>query len=651
MSLRIKSVVFSIGLLLLASGLVASIAYIAMERQAESQAEDETARALGLASTALEEIGARMAGHAALLAANPDVSGAISKGEKAELERIFVKMFNDLRAVDPSVSVLEASDKSGKILIRGHNPARAGDDKSREPGFAAALRGASHTALTISPTSREAAYIAVRALRAANGDIIGALNVGARLRMEMAAEVKKSSGLDVVLMVNGVPNGASFDNRDTNALAALKDVTEKAASGKSSEAVTLFGADYLLRAMRITSDNGHQLAVSVLKDRSSHYANLRAFATQLGMQLAIMLAVLVPAILYGINRVMRRVATLTTATTRIAGGELDLAVPGAEATDELGELARAVLVFRQAAQSARRLEAEAAETQHRHAEERMQLMQQAADDLERMVGAVSGALAENASGLLRAASGLDRLATQAEVESASATGFVQQAAEDARNVSAASNELAASIAEIGNQISQANSVSGTAVAETGRVTEMIDVLNKATSRIGEVVTLISTIAEQTNLLALNATIEAARAGEAGKGFAVVAQEVKQLASQTAKAIGDIGSQINEVQHAARQVAGGMESVSSTIGQVSLIASTIAAAVQQQDAATSEIARSISKSADRTREAEEAGLSLAHLVKQVMAQASDLDAVSKGVSQRSEELQQRVADVVRAMRAA
>ncbi len=152
-------------------------------------------------------------------------------------------------------------------------------------------------------------------------------------------------------------------------------------------------------------------------------------------------------------------------------------------------------------------------------------------------------------------------------------------------------------------------------------------------------TLISTIAEQTNL-ALNATIEAARAGEAGKGFAVVAQEVKQLASQTQKALADIGEQVGAVQMAAGQVATGMAAVSGTISQVSLIAGTIAAAVQQQDAATSEIAHSISRSADRTREAEEAGLSLAGLVKQVMAQAADVGVVSKAVSARSDELQGR-----------
>jgi methyl-accepting chemotaxis protein len=124
-------------------------------------------------------------------------------------------------------------------------------------------------------------------------------------------------------------------------------------------------------------------------------------------------------------------------------------------------------------------------------------------------------------------------------------------------------------------------------------------LSKAAERIGDVVNLITSIAEQTNLLALNATIEAARAGEAGRGFAVVAQEVKQLASETAKATKEIGGQIAGMQSATRDSVSAIKEISGTIGRISEIAATIAAAVEEQGAATQEIARNIQQASHGT----------------------------------------------------
>ena len=127
----------------------------------------------------------------------------------------------------------------------------------------------------------------------------------------------------------------------------------------------------------------------------------------------------------------------------------------------------------------------------------------------------------------------------------------------------------------------------------------IAALSKAAGRIGDVVKLITAIAEQTNLLALNATIEAARAGEAGRGFAVVASEVKALAAQTAKATGEIGSQIAEMQSATNESVTAIKEISGTIGRISDIASTIAAAVEEQSATTQEIARNVQQASTGT----------------------------------------------------
>src|SRR5262249_46451560 len=92
-----------------------------------------------------------------------------------------------------------------------------------------------------------------------------------------------------------------------------------------------------------------------------------------------------------------------------------------------------------------------------------------------------------------------------------------------------------------------------------------------------------------------------RAGEAGKGFAVVAQEVKQLASQTARATSEISTQIAEMQAATQESVGAIKEIGGTIGRISEIAASIAAAVEQQGAATHDIARNVQQAASGTAE--------------------------------------------------
>ena len=127
--------------------------------------------------------------------------------------------------------------------------------------------------------------------------------------------------------------------------------------------------------------------------------------------------------------------------------------------------------------------------------------------------------------------------------------------------------MSASIAEISRQVDESNRIAGEAVEQAQITDARISELSKAAVRIGDVVSLIATIAEQTNLLALNATIEAARAGKSGRGFAVVAQEVKALASQTAKATSDISSQISSMQLATEESVTAISAIGGTIADL------------------------------------------------------------------------------------
>jgi methyl-accepting chemotaxis protein len=182
----------------------------------------------------------------------------------------------------------------------------------------------------------------------------------------------------------------------------------------------------------------------------------------------------------------------------------------------------------------------------------------------------------------------------AELE-ASATSMAASAEEtnaQAATVASASEQLQASIGEISQQVSSSNEIAQKALTESTQANEMISGLSDAARTIGEVVGMIQEIAEQTNLLALNATIEAARAGEAGKGFAVVASEVKELATQTAKATEQISDQINSIQGATDTSVEAITSINKIIDEMAQISSAIAAAVEEQSAATKQVADNI-----------------------------------------------------------
>lgn len=148
-------------------------------------------------------------------------------------------------------------------------------------------------------------------------------------------------------------------------------------------------------------------------------------------------------------------------------------------------------------------------------------------------------------------------------------------------------------------MTQSTQIAAKAVEEANRTNQTVQGLSAAAQKIGDVVKLISDIASQTNLLALNATIEAARAGEAGRGFAVVANEVKSLASQTAKATEEISAQVAAMQGATGEAVQAIASIGDTIASINEIATTIASAVEQQGAATLEIARNVQQAAQGT----------------------------------------------------
>ena len=268
--------------------------------------------------------------------------------------------------------------------------------------------------------------------------------------------------------------------------------------------------------------------------------------------------------------------------------------------DEFGAVGDALRVLSEFLAKGKALAAE----QARRREEKIQQARLIEDltgsfeaDVERIIATVSSASTE----LETTAHNMTASAEETSRQSAAVAAASTQASQNVQTVATASEELGASIAEIGRQALQSSKVAARAVEEADRTDDVVRGLSDAALRISEVVSLINEIAGQTNLLALNATIEAARAGEAGKGFAVVAQEVKNLASQTAKATEEIAIQINSVQEETQGAVGAIETIRGTINEISDIVTTIAAAVEEQNSATLEITRNVQQVAKGTEE--------------------------------------------------
>ncbi len=288
-----------------------------------------------------------------------------------------------------------------------------------------------------------------------------------------------------------------------------------------------------------------------------------------------------------------------TAMTSLARGDNTVEVSGTDRTDEIGELAQALEVFKENAIEKGRLEAQKKADKKHAEEEKRQAMRGLADRLESGVKSIVNNVSSAATEMDSAAQSMSAIAEETNQESTKVAASAEQATMNVNNVAAAAEEMSASIDEVGRQVAQSTEIAANAVAEAEKSVSSVTGLAQAAQKIGEVVDLITTIAEQTNLLALNATIEAARAGDAGKGFAVVASEVKSLASQTARATEEISAQVLAIQNATEESVQANEGVSKIIHDLEEISTSIASAIEQQSASTQEIARNTQQAAEGT----------------------------------------------------
>jgi methyl-accepting chemotaxis protein len=300
----------------------------------------------------------------------------------------------------------------------------------------------------------------------------------------------------------------------------------------------------------------------------------------------------------GITGPLRR---MTGTMNDLAGGKLDVEVPGIGRHDEIGEMANAVEIFKSNAVARDALEAEQKQAETRAVARRQADMRKMADDFEGAIGAIIQTVSVASSQLEASAGNLSSTAERGEQLASMVAAASEEASTNVQSVASATEEMSSSVNEISRQVQESARMANEAVGQAHTTNNRVGELSKAAARIGDVVELINSIAGQTNLLALNATIEAARAGEAGRGFAVVASEVKALAEQTAKATGEIGQQISGIQAATQESVGAIREISGTIEKLSEISSAIAAAVEEQGAATHEISRNVQQAAHGTQQ--------------------------------------------------
>ncbi len=378
-------------------------------------------------------------------------------------------------------------------------------------------------------------------------------------------------------------------SEDVQALARKGDLQAAKAINASKVVPAGRTMDATMSKMTELNDKGAAASASnanaIYADASRMMAVIFGIAVVLGLGAA---AYLVRDIGSGIGSVLKPIGAL-------ANGNLETDIPVRAETTEIGKIASALRIFKEAMVAKRSADA-AALAESTVKAERAERIGRVTGDFETMIGELIHAFTSASVELEAAAGTLTKTSDMTIEMSGSAQIAAQSMSENVQSVAVATEEITSSVQEIGRQVQESNNIAVHAVGQAEKTDRSIARLSQSAARIDDVVKLITSVADQTNLLALNATIEAARAGEAGRGFAVVASEVKALSGQTAKATEDIRTQIADMQAATSDTVTMIKEISATIRRMSEVSSAIAAAVEEQGAATQEIARNVQQAA-------------------------------------------------------
>jgi methyl-accepting chemotaxis protein len=535
-----------------------------------------------------------------VIATLPPVAEAVAKGDRDALLPLLKPPLEVLKS--QGVPLISFHSPPATAFFRVHEPKLFGDDISARRKTVVESNSTGKPIAGVEP-GRESLGVYGMTPIMRDGKSIGVVDIGISFNKQFADSAKRRFGVDLAVHRfdgKGFANIAStFAEKSLVSQDELRGAFE---GGTIRRDATLGDHPVALYLGQIKNYVGQPVAVIELVKNTTEYEAASASSQRTLIFGTITILLAAAGLAFFLGRGMSRPLTAITAVmNRLSSGDTDVTIPGFDRKDELGTIAGAVDVFRRNAIEAHALREEQEAAKRESELEKSALRRRMADRFEADVKSVVKAVARATEAMQMAAAEINASVSGTSAQAAAAAAASEEASTSINTVAAATEELACSIAEIGRQVTHSSEVADAAVGTAGKTNEMVGGLAAAGDRIGDVLRLINAIAGQTNLLALNATIEAARAGEAGRGFGVVASEVKELASQTAKATEEIAGQVAAIQDSTGECVTAIGAISDTIREISSIAATIASAVQEQGSATREIAQSVQQVAAGTSE--------------------------------------------------
>ncbi len=585
-----------------------------------------------------------------MIAALPPVADAIERRDRDAAIRLLTPAHQVLR--EEGVTVTNLDLPPATVFLRLHDPKAFGDDISARRKTIVTASETGKTVSGIEPR-RDILTIWSSAPILRDSKVLALVDVGIMLNQSFLDRLKQRTGLDVALQV---PNGEAFNTLGATfserTLTRPGELQKVLAGDSITRNDTMGGRPVAIYVGVIRNFAGQPVAaLELIKDMSDYAAIVAAARRDLTIGSLLVVSVGVVVAIFLARRLIRPLMRMIEAMGRLSRGDTEVTIPEVERRDEVGDIARAVGVFKHNMVETEKLRAEQELAKVEAARTQRATMLALSDRFERSIGGIVIAVADAANDMQATAGTMSKTAETASNQAISVSAASEQASRNVQTVATATEALLASISEIGGQADRSARIAIAASEQAQRTNATVSALADSAGRISEVVRLIETIAGQTNLLALNATIEAAHAGEHGKGFAVVASEVKSLANQTATATEDIRAQIQDIQRASGDSVDAIRAIAATVDELTAIAGTIASAVEEQSAAAREIASSVAQAAQGTNEVTGGIAGVSDASSDVGSAATEVLGAAGALSQQSRNLKSEVAHFLSGVRAA